>query len=441
MSARLLVWLLGACLAAPGAAQDAGLAVRFHHVHYVVGDPSAAMAEVASRVDDGVRLIVPGLGVGVRTGTEHVLFDRSYEEPSDREGVPFAAAYAAAVAWLARHGVVAEPADAKMLRVAAALPSAPHDHLAFAAADFAVVAQALERQGARPLRRTADAVLFEPADGLRVELVRDTSRPDAYWCPMHPDVRSADRGTCPLCGMALVAIPPPRLGEYRLDVALERAPRSAGLRRMRFVVRDPETGEPVTAFETVHEKRFHLFVISRDLTFFEHVHPEEPEDGEFVLELPVPPGEYMLFADFLPVGGTPQMVQKAIIAPGRVNRKPGAGVTPGTHRAVAGGLAVSLEAAVAVSGKEVLLTFTVTDAKTGEPVTDLEPYLGAPAHLLMVRSDLTDAVHAHPEEPSTPGPTVSFHPLIPSAGEYRLWIQFQRAGRVITVPFQLRAAR
>ena len=28
----------------------------------------------------------------------------------------------------------------------------------------------------------------------------------AYTCPMHPEVRSAEPGTCPKCGMALVSI-------------------------------------------------------------------------------------------------------------------------------------------------------------------------------------------------------------------------------------------
>ena len=94
-----------------------------------------------------------------------------------------------------------------------------------------------------------------------------------------------------------------------------------------------------------------------------------------------------------------------------------------------------------VAGKEGRLTFTVTDAKTGAPVTDLEPYLGAPAHMLIVRRDLSDALHEHPEEHSTGGPTVSFHPLMPAAGDYKLWIQLQWQGRVFTFPFEVRAGQ
>jgi hypothetical protein len=55
--------------------------------------------------------------------------------------------------------------------------------------------------------------------------------------------------------------------------------------------------------------------------------------------------------------------------------------------------------------------------------------------LLIVSRDLTEAIHSHPEEAATVGPSVSFHPLLPSPGDYKLWIQVQRAGQVITRAF------
>ena len=150
----------------------------------------------------------------------------------------------------------------------------------------------------------------------------------------------------------------------------------------------------------------------------------------------------MLIADFLPEDGTTQMIQRAIIV-----SKTGAGGSGPPARGSGLGardpedLRVSMKAEDLVAGKEGRLTFTVTDAKTGAPVTDLEPYLGAPAHMLIVRRDLSDAVHEHPEEQLTGGPTVSFHPVMPAAGDYKLWIQFQRQGRVFTFPFEVRAGQ
>ena len=100
----------------------------------------------------------------------------------------------------------------------------------------------------------------------------------------------------------------------------------------------------------------------------------------------------------------------------------------------ADGVRVRLEADSLRALRPSALRFVVTDASTGKPVVDLEPYLGAPGHLLIVDSDLKFAIHGHPEGQSS-GPEVAFDPVLPSAGRYKLWVQFQRNGRVVTVPF------
>jgi hypothetical protein len=80
------------------------------------------------------------------------------------------------------------------------------------------------------------------------------------------------------------------------------------------------------------------------------------------------------------------------------------------------------------------LRFILSDASTNAPVTDLEPYLAAAGHLLAVDGQLREPIHGHPEDQSS-GPVVTFDPVLPAAGRYKLWVQFQRKGRVITVPF------
>ncbi len=261
---------------------------------------------------------------------------------------------------------------------------------------------------------------------------------DAFWCPMHLDMRSPSAGKCPICGMDLVRIPPLRLGEYRLDVAVTS-------RELRLQVADPE-GKPVSEFVTVHERRFHLFVISRDLEYFAHVHPEQVEraDGRFVLrrdQLPrMPAGAYMAIADVLPYGGTIQMLHRAFVTPGYTG--PVFDAPPrlkaGPADIVVDGVRVHIEADLAAR-KEGTVRFTLADAATGAPMVDLEPLLGAPAHMLIVNPDLTAAIHAHPEETDTAGPSVTFEPLMPSPGPYKLWVQFQRHGKVITAPFVVSA--
>ena len=67
-------------------------------------------------------------------------------------------------------------------------------------------------------------------------------------------------------------------------------------------------------------------------------------------------------------------------------------------------------------------------------MTDLEPYLGASAHLLVVPVDLTEALHGHPTEDGR-GPSIAFAPLVPREGRYKVWIQFQRGGKVSIAAF------
>ena len=86
---------------------------------------------------------------------------------------------------------------------------------------------------------------------------------------------------------------------------------------------------------------------------------------------------------------------------------------------------------------DAVLRFRFTDASSGATIADLEPYLGASGHLLIVSTDLTHAIHAHPES-LTPGPDINFGAEFPVAGLYKLWVQVQRKGKVFTAPFVVR---
>ena len=421
----------------------APLTLRFHHLHYRVGDPAAAIDHAAATLQ-GSRVLLRGLGVGVRIGNEYVLFDRAdASEPVEPMSASPDAIYPIVVEWLRAHGVDAPASGSSRVRISNAFRGEHLDHIAFTSSDMPAVVEILRVHGATASRRTDDSAFFRATDGVMLEIVRDTDAPDAYWCPMHPDVRAGAGGRCPICGMALVPIPPPRIGEYRMDVAVTPGPRGAGAARLRITVRDPATGKPVPAFAAVHERLLHLFIIDRALDYFAHVHPAPAGDGVFDLRYRLPPGEYVLIADFLPQGGTSQMLQHAIVTPGYRGPlfPPAADLKPEIPaEKTVDGLRVRLDATGLRAGKEAVLRFTLTDAVNGVPVTDLEPFLGAPGHMLIVNADLTEANHAHPEERATPGPSMSFQPLMPAAGPYKLWVQFQRKGRVITVPFVVAVA-
>ena len=90
-----------------------------------------------------------------------------------------------------------------------------------------------------------------------------------------------------------------------------------------------------------------------------------------------------------------------------------------------------------VAGELQAFRLRVQDSASGVGATDLQPYLGSPVHLLIVSEDLVDAQHSHPalDFSSTTGPDVVFETVFPRPGVYRLWMQFQRRGRVELAAF------
>ena len=108
---------------------------------------------------------------------------------------------------------------------------------------------------------------------------------------------------------------------------------------------------------------------------------------------------------------------------------------PTAAEQTADGLRVRLETDRLLPRRESRLTFVVSDAATGRPVISLEPFLGAAGHLLIVDEALVTATHGHPEGEFSGGPDVSFNPVFPAPGRYKLWLQVQRRGVVATLPF------
>ena len=139
-----------------------------------------------------------------------------------------------------------------------------------------------------------------------------------FLCPMDPDVHSKLPGKCPRCGMKLEAgLPEPV--EYPMQLTMQpKAPMVGQPAILEFQVFEPVKRQPVTKFLEIHEKLFHLFVVSSDLKFFVHEHPELGAGGVFRLKQTFPQaGEYRLLADFFPQGGTPQLISRSIFVQGK----------------------------------------------------------------------------------------------------------------------------
>jgi hypothetical protein len=435
-----IVWILALSVGGSVATSSPRPAssVRFHHFHFRVEDPARSMNLAATSLN-GTRVLLRGLGVGARIGPEYVLFDRlDVNDTVSGLHHPAAEAYDAARRWLIAHGVEVESTTTSAEPALATLFAGELlDHIAFTTTDTSVVVSSLLAHGAKAGRQTDDSRFFR-TDMTGVEIVRDVDAPDAFWCPMHPDMRSSVAGRCPLCRMELVPIPSPRIGEYRMDVAITPGAGGRGASKLRLTVREPGSDRPVSSFATIHERLLHLFIIDRQLEYFRHLHPRQLADGTFELRENIPVGQFMVIADFLPLTGRPQMLQRAIVTPGY--RGPLLSVAPNVTAdaespKIDRGVRVKLEASGLKAGKEATLRFTLSDAATNAPISDLEPYLGAPGHALLVKTDLTESNHVHPEEPATHGPVITFQPLMPAAGLYKVWLQFQRRGTVATVPF------
>jgi Heavy metal binding domain len=273
------------------------------------------------------------------------------------------------------------------------------------------------------------------------------SRPagTVYMCPMHPDVRGGPGEKCPRCSMDLVPASQADYRPYLLDFDIvPKAVRAGRAAVARFVVRNPKTGAAIEHFEPVHERLFHLFIVSRDLEYFAHQHPTLRTKGALDLDFTLPrPGVYEFVGDYLPAGGAPQLQQRVVVTAGYdgpLNITPK--LTADLAEKADAGTSVRLALSPPRAGREQLITFELSDAITAAAVGDLEPYLGAAGHLFSASADLTSVFHGHPVEgvSSPSGPSIVFQVLFPRAGSYRLWLQFQRHGHLSTVAFTVPVA-
>ncbi|MGG1311457.1 hypothetical protein [Cohnella laeviribosi] len=197
-------------------------------------------------------------------------------------------------------------------------------------------------------------------------------------------------------------------------------------------------GGPIDAFDINHEKLLHLIVVSKDLSYFNHIHPEYKGNGVFEIANDFPAGgEYRMIADFTPTGGDP-MTKMAWVRVEGEQAKPVPVVPDETLEKTADGNRVKLAIDPLASKKELTLKFTIADEKTGKPVTDLEPYLGAIGHVVILTEDGERYLHVHADEGQGTGPEAVFETAFPKSGIYKIWGQFQRENKVFTVSYVVR---
>jgi hypothetical protein len=279
-------------------------------------------------------------------------------------------------------------------------------------------------------------------------------RAAAWVCAMHPDVTSSEPGRCRKCNMALILGEPFEMQDYALELGTVPRVITPGVPfQLRLRIRHPRTGRVTGSFETVHDKGFHLFIIKQNATAFQHLHPDLTADGWWQVEVTLPAdGYYRVISDFVPTGGSPQFLTRTIVTPGYAGDMASEtsrfeSDTALTKVADSIEATLSMEPQQPVVGEHGHLRFTLRDAHTKMPVHDLQPYLGAFGHALIVKDDLSEAVHSHPSPgPETDissgagGPNVTFEGYLPQPGWYRAWAQFRRRGQLSTFVFTFRVS-
>ncbi|HEY3492787.1 MAG TPA: hypothetical protein VGK43_07525 [Solirubrobacterales bacterium] len=214
---------------------------------------------------------------------------------------------------------------------------------------------------------------------------------------------------------------------------------------LRFAIEGAD-GEPVTEFDELHERRMHLIVVRRDGTEFRHLHPEMDAAGTW--RVPVRFGEagvYRAFADFSAGGEQHTLAGDLFVSGGEFESRPFPAPQPVDETR---GYEVRLRAGEPVAGKPTSLSFSVSE--DGHPVHDLQPYLGAKGHLVALREGDLAFLHVHPEEGhgeeaghghEGAADEIAFNATFPTAGRYRLYLQFKHGDAVQTVEFTVAVPR
>jgi hypothetical protein len=221
-------------------------------------------------------------------------------------------------------------------------------------------------------------------------------------------------------------------------------------------------GNPVeqTGLRLTHERLMHLIVVSQDLQQFQHIHPLPEGDGRYSVSTAVPgAGKYLLFNEFVTADGVTQ-IERDLFATTGASADVQAQLTPdlgSTQRA--GELETVLTSVSPKVRRRLPVTFHLDVTRNGQPVTDLEPYLAAPCHIVIISADTRQFAHTHGDVPGGPmsgdmsgmdmsqmsnipvpdhfGPRLQFTHTFMQQGVYRVWFQFGYKGEVQTVAYNV----
>jgi len=254
---------------------------------------------------------------------------------------------------------------------------------------------------------------------------------EAYACPMHPEVTGKKGDKCPECGMDLVAVSHENASKVEVKLATEPQTPEAGI-PVKLTLAFQENNQNVP-LEISHDKKVHLMMADESLSWFQHIHPKEQADGSYTVEASFPRGgKYFLFTDFKAQGTASAVDKKELI----VNGSSGNAQAGSTTKlvSVTDGYTLTLK-----NGNDLKTnrsqSLEISVEKDGRKLveSDIEPYLGATAHIAMIGKEDKDFLHIHPVSGKLVPIYAEAH--IEKPGIYRIWVEFQTNGKVHTADF------
>ena len=222
-----------------------------------------------------------------------------------------------------------------------------------------------------------------------------------------------------------------------------------------FVIRSPD-GKPLTAFKRGPGPHtgIHLIFVRTDLAYIVHRHPPIAPDGTITDRITFPaPGTYRAVIDVYPATGAQTNFQlfRIVHVGGAYTRQP---LPPPSNTATVDGYHFEMHGTPRLKAiQAAFLTVTVTDPNGRR--AHFKPWYGALAHAIFFRSGSLDYFHTHVCAPgasgctsllggarvtgtsSTPG-RLTVGVLVPVPGTWRLFLQCQVNGRILTAPFTLK---
>jgi hypothetical protein len=188
--------------------------------------------------------------------------------------------------------------------------------------------------------------------------------------------------------------------------------------------------------ETIHEKKAHIIIISEDLEYFSHLHPDKEVNGEYSVKVNLPfGGKFILFIEYKPKGSNKITERFNLLVGG--NEKSKAVFKSERYHFENQNLSVILRPSRDLfSGNEIHIPVAIFKDGKELNAAKFDDYLGEKAHAVLIGVTNFDFLHVHPMVMRN---QLNLHMNIVKSGYYRLWLQFQIDGILYTTDFVIEA--